>query len=465
MPEPSTRVAGAMEELGSTGLRRSHGRIIDEFLRPLRGKMGRQVYREMADNDPIVGALLFGIERLMAGLDWRIEPAGDEPAAIEQADFVESALHDMSTSWDSTLGEILSMLPQGFAPLEVVYKRRVGPEERKPSRRSKFTDARIGWRKLTLRGQDTVDEWLFDDDGGLNGLLQNDPSVAGGAVPIPIEKLLLFRTTTARSNPEGRSVLRNAYRPWYFKRRIEEFESIGIERDLAGLPVAHVPPDYLAADAPAHKKAVLTAIVEIVQNVKRNEQEGVVFPRVYDESGHSLFELELLSTGGRRQFDTDGIIGRHDQRIAMTVLADFILLGHESTGTYALGQSKVDLFTQAIASWGKGICEVMNAHAIPRLLRLNGMDLTMAPTLEIGDVSHVDLEALASFIGAAVGVGALTIDDGLEQYLRQVANLPAVDLETLRDQAEEEDDEDPVQQDGNDGDDDEEEDDDETDES
>jgi len=466
MPEPSTRVSASMEELGSTGLRRSHGRIIDEFLRPLRGKQGRLVYREMSDNDPIVGALLFGIERLMAGLDWRIDPASDAPVAIEQADFVESALHDMSSSWDSTLGEILSMLPQGFAPLEVVYKRRIGPEERKPSRRSKFTDARIGWRKLTLRGQDTVEEWLFDEDGGIDGLRQNDPSIAGGSVSIPIEKLLLFRTTTARSNPEGRSVLRNAYRPWYFKRRIEEFESIGIERDLAGLPVAHVPPDYLARDAPKHKKAILAAIVDIVQNVKRNEQEGVVFPRVYDETGHSLFELELLSTGGQRQFDTDSIIGRHDQRIAMTVLADFILLGHEATGTYALGQSKVDLFTQAIASWATGICEVVNAHAIPRLLRLNGMDLTLAPTLEIGDVSHVDLEQLAQFVAVAAGVGALTIDDGLEQYLRQVANLPAIDPATQRElDKEEDDDEDTDQEDGDGSDDDEEEDDDETDES
>jgi hypothetical protein len=33
------------------------------------------------------------------------------------------------------------------------------------------------------------------------------------------------------------------------KTRIENIEGIGIERDLAGLPVAWVPPDYMAPEA------------------------------------------------------------------------------------------------------------------------------------------------------------------------------------------------------------------------
>ena len=32
-------------------------------------------------------------------------------------------------------------------------------------------------------------------------------------------------------------MLRNSYRSWYYKKRLEEFESVGVERDLAGLPM------------------------------------------------------------------------------------------------------------------------------------------------------------------------------------------------------------------------------------
>jgi hypothetical protein len=52
-------------ELGSTGLKRSAGYISEEFLPALRGRKAVQVYREMADNDPVVGALLFAVDRLL----------------------------------------------------------------------------------------------------------------------------------------------------------------------------------------------------------------------------------------------------------------------------------------------------------------------------------------------------------------------------------------------------------------
>ena len=71
----------------------------------------------------------------------------------------------------------------------------------------------------------------------------NDSDAASGlgTYTIPMSKALLFRTKSRKNNPEGRSILRNAYRSWYFKRRIQEIEGIGIERDLAGLPVMHGP--------------------------------------------------------------------------------------------------------------------------------------------------------------------------------------------------------------------------------
>jgi hypothetical protein len=177
---------------------------------------------------------------------------------------------------------------------------------------------------------------------------QIDPWTGKGMVEIPIEKSLLFRTTAQKGNPEGRSLLRNAYRPWWYKRRIEEIEAIGIERDLAGLPVANVPPEYLSIHATAEQQSVLAAIQQIVTSIKRNEQEGVIFPSVYDENGHKTFDLTLMSSGGARQFDTDKVISRYDQRIAMSVLSDFILLGHDNVGSFALGASRLQTIIRIV---------------------------------------------------------------------------------------------------------------------
>ena len=96
------RVAPGVE-LGITGLKRVSGYVEEEFLPQLRGRKAVQVYREMADNDPIVGALLFAIDRLLREVEWRVEPASTKPKDKEAGEFVEQCMDDMSHTWD---GEI-----------------------------------------------------------------------------------------------------------------------------------------------------------------------------------------------------------------------------------------------------------------------------------------------------------------------------------------------------------------------
>ena len=423
------KVTPDLQELGSTGLRRSGGTVFEEFLVNLRGLRGARIYREMADNDPTIGSMLYAIEKVVTRLEWRIDPYSDnsEDGEISKEDkevaaFVESCLHDMSESWDSALSQMLSMLVFGFSFHEIVYKVRHG-DNKDPRHKSKFNDGRIGWRKMPIRAQETLFRWMMDEDGGIQGMVQVDPS-SGGIHEIPIEKALLFRTSSQKNNPEGRSILRNAYRAWYFKRRIEEIEAIGIERDLAGLPVAYVPPEFLSSTATAEQASVLASIQNIVTSIKRNEQEGIVMPSMYDDQGHKVFDLVLLSSGGSRQFDTDKVIQRYDQRIAMSILSDFILLGSDRVGSYALGTSKMDLWSMSVDAIAKNIAEVINQHAIPRLLKLNGMDVARAPYLTYGEVSHVDLNEIAGFVGNLVQTGAIVPDPKLEEYLRDLAGLP-----------------------------------------
>ena len=412
-----------LTEIGSTGLRRTGGTVYEEFLVSLRGRRGAKVYREMSENDPVIGSILYAIEKIILRLEWTINPASDKQEDRDTAEFVEQCLYDMSDSWDSTLSQILSMLVYGYAFHEIVYKIRDGAGNEDPSRRSAFSDGKIGWRKWPIRGQETHNNWMFDEGGGIQGFEQIDPYGAG-IHRIPIDKGLLFRTTSAKNNPEGKSLLRTSYRPWYFKRRIEEMEAIGIERDLAGLPIAYMPPEYLSSAATADQQAVRDSIVSIVQNVKRNEQEGIVFPLVFDDRGNKMFSIELLNSGGSRQFDTDKVISRYDQRIAMSVLSDFILLGHERTGSFALGSSKIDLWTMAIEAICKSIAEVINYHAIPRLLKMNGMKIGSTPQLVYSEVSHIDLAEIADYVSKLTTAGAITPDEEMEEFLRGLAGLP-----------------------------------------
>lgn len=400
----------AVIEIGATGLNYYDGRISEETMRKLKGQQGIKTYKEMADNDPTIGAVLFAIDKLLRNVPWKVTPVDDSPEAVEVADFYTSCMDDMEHSWGEFIQEALSMLPFGFAPHEMVFKVR--------------DDGKIGWKKLPIRSQDTLEKWEIDDNGNVTGMVQTLPNGIFSNKTIPIEKLLLFRTESRKNNPQGKSILRNCFRPWYFKKRIEEIEGIGIERDLAGLPVAQVPPSLLSADASPEEKAVLNAVKKMITSIRRDEQEGVVFPLAYDENGKEIYKLSLLSTGGTRQFDTSKIIDRYDKRIAMTVLADFIFLGQSRVGSFALSSDKTDMFALAIGAWLGSIADTINRHGVPVLGQLNGIPKNLWPKFTPGDIEKEDVSKFCDNIYKLVGVGALIPDQDVQEKIRELLGLP-----------------------------------------
>lgn len=407
-----------MKEYGSIGQRRYAGIFSEEFLRELQGKRGIEVYREMAENDDVCGAILYAIEILIRQSTWRVQPGSDSTKDRECAEFVESCMHDMQDTWTDTISEILTFLTYGWSLHEIVYKRRTGTS-RDPRQNSKFTDGLIGWQKLPIRSQETLFRWEYDDADNLIGMTQLPPPDYKMAT-IPIEKALHFRTKSRKNNPEGHSIFRSAYRAWYFKRRIQEIEGVGIERDLAGLPVLTAPEgwdiwnteDAMMRDAFHNAEA-------IVRNVRRDATEGLVLP--------SGWEFQLVTSGGSRQFDTNAIIERYDTRIAMNTMSDFLLLGHQQVGSFALSSDKTHLFSMALGAYLDIICEVFNNQAIPRLIGMNAehfAGITDYPKLTHGDVEAPNLKDLSSYVRELTGCGAIVPDEDLEVYLREIANLP-----------------------------------------
>ena len=407
-----------MKEYGSIGQRRYAGIFAEEFLKELQGKRGIEVYREMSENDDVCGAIIYTIEMLIRRSTWSVQPGGDSAKDQECADFVESCMYDMQDTWTDTISEILSSLTFGWSYHEIVYKRRTC-NVADPRQNSKLTDGLIGWQKLPIRAQETLFQWEYDDRDNLLGMTQLPPP-RYKMVTIPIEKALHFRTKSRKNNPEGRSILRTAYRDWYFKRRIQEIEGMGLERDLAGLPILTPPEgvDIWNVDDPMMQIAFQRA-EEIVRNVRRDATEGLVLPFGWT--------FQLLTSGGRRQFDTNAIIERYDTRIAMSTMADFLLLGHQGVGSFALSSDKTEMFSIALEAYLDIICEVFNNQAIPRVIAMNTEHfggITDYPKLAHGNVDAPDLKDLSAYIKELTGCGVILPDEALEDYVRETGNLP-----------------------------------------
>lgn len=419
--------------IGDNGLRHRQGRVAEEWHRDLRGKNGIKTYRQMRDNSPVIGASMFILKSIITNLDWpvrRADDATDKDAAERAGQYLESIIEDMDHAWSDFIdGAVEAGLPFGFAPHEIVLKIRGGDSD-DPRFRSRFDDRRVGVRKLALRPPHTLERWEISETGDILGMHQFNPTT-GRRVFLPIGKLLLLRTTAVNNSPEGRSLLRNAYRPWYYSTNIEEIEAIGIERELCGLPHFEVPPHMMSESASAEDKQRIANVKQQGQDI-RNDERGCIVTPAYEYSttqGINVktgWNFSLVKSGGKRAMDTDAVIRRHEHRQAMSVMTELLLLGSSSVGTESLATTKMKMLGMAVG----GIVDTLilgpfNNVLVPMIMRMNpDIPRDAWPVLGRGDVVAPSLEEVGQFLKYTVPHGVIVPDDKLEGAVRDLANLP-----------------------------------------
>lgn len=432
------------------GVAISGGYVVDTVpsLRKLSRKQLRFKIAEAVETDPEIATALRAIEQVCRSVPWRVDPSTSrpdgDPEAQAEADFVEDALGtggkpgDMSHRFADLVDDALGMVPYGFAFCEVVWKLRLGPDQADPARRSAFSDGRIAPRKIVGRDQLTLERWQQDETGGVQGFVQLTPFATGGRpteVTIPIERGLLFRTTKANGDPEGRSVIRPVLETWVEKRFLEQQEGVGTERDLTGLPVVYGPKEVMGApgaqDPDPKNLATFHALMKIARDLKFNEQGALglsseTYPNP-DGSPSNIpkFKIDLLRSPGQKAVDTAITIARKQAQIFRSVFVQFLLLGSTGRGALNLAESATDFFVLSVTHLLDQIADVLNRHLLPRLWELNALDPGLMPTIAHDDPSPQDMAKLAAFITAMSAAGdPLGADDEGANWGRRLIGAP-----------------------------------------
>lgn len=423
--------------LGVSGTNVHNGGIrSDEFIPELKGHRAIKTFRQMRENDATVGAVLYAVEQVLRDVKVKVKPADESDEAKAEAEFVESVLSDMDHTLDDHISEALSVLTYGFDIHEIVWKRRSGPNQKDPKKRSKYSDGRLGIRKIAPRAPWTINKFDVDKESGdVLGVFQKS-GYFGSDNYLPINKCLYYKMPTINGDPSGRSILRNAYTSWYRLKEFQQFEAVWIERDLVGIPKAKIPADYLSPNRTEDQEAFVKELQAVLRDLKFNSQGTIILPSDVQTDAEGklssipLVDVELMPSPGKKQIDVGPVITRYQHEIARSIMAEFLMLGSSSTGSYALSKSKTDLFLRALESYIQQIIDVLNKQLVERIWEMNNLDYNLMPTLEAGDVAPHDLKELGSYLRNLNGADISLADQThIVNALLENAELPSIDEE------------------------------------
>lgn len=381
-------------ELGASGTPIFSG-IIDtgEYQPDLKGDNLIDVVNQMRWSDASVQLALLTISLPILSADWDIVPASEDSQDIEVAEFVKSALFE-KISWEDNLRQALLMLPYGFQVFELIYKY--------------DEDGKIIWRKWAPRMPKTIEKWNTEK-GELKSITQTFYQEGNyETVEIPKEKLLIFVNQKEGDNYRGTSVLRQAYKHWYFRDKYYKIDAIATERHGVGVPVITLPEGYTELDKAEAE--------ELGKNLRSNEQSYIIRPSVD-------WSIEMLDMKSNTIKDPQAMLEHHTREILKSVLAQFIDLGGKSVGSYALSKDQSAFFLNSMDTIAEGIENVINEQAIKPLVDMN-FNVEEYPKINHGDLGITDILELSQALQSLTMSGIITPDVELEDYIRTVMKLP-----------------------------------------
>lgn len=430
-------------ESGYLGLNIFDGVTKDELKKELNFPRSIDTFKQMSYHSTVNAALTL-YSNLIGKVQWKFLPPPDATEEEKnQARIINEMMNDMEHTWGEFIGDVMSAQVFGFSVHEKVFRRRLKESG------SKYNDGLIAWKKLPIRNQETIDKFIFSDDGNeIKGVKQDLTLVhdmynryssrVDKTVVLPRSKFLHFRVGRHKGDPYGKSPLRDAYLAWRYLTIVEEIESNGVAKDLVGFPVLKLPPIYLSPDATPEQKAIRTYYENVMRNLQINQQSALILPNAYDpDTNKPMFELSLLSLDGKKGMDTDKIKTYYKNLILTSLFADVLVLGQGATGSFALGQIKNSLSGSAAEALLDSFTEVINQDLIRHTYELNGWDLARMGRMDYENLEADDLETESKFWQRIASVGLVEVDRAVLNRIRSIAGVEPlpddqeVDMEKL----------------------------------
>lgn len=387
-------------ESGKSGTQVTAGVITgEEYNFQLSGRNALKNYNEMRSNDATVEASLAVIKTPIQAAEFYVDPASDDEADKEVADFVYDNLFHVN-DWMKTLWEILTYLEFGHAVFEQVYE----PMEVNGK-------LRVGLKELGYRKQTTITAWEQPDKSP--GITQQ---LTDRSVGIPLVKLVRFTNRQEGDNYVGRSILRSSYKHWYMKDKLYKIDAIGHERQALGVLDITVP-------AGAQEKDI-KKIRAAARALRASQNSYIEHPEKW--------VIAFLDMKAGSMKDTEPSINHHDRKIMANVMAGFMEIGSSgSSGAYSASQTQSATFDKAVENVASYIVSVLQNSVVRNLVDLNFTNANY-PKLRVSKITDDDVPVQSEAVQKYTQAGVLHARPADENTVRKQLGWGEVDEEELQ---------------------------------
>jgi len=382
-------------------------------------------YREMKMDGVISGSISYLKAVLTKGkfkIDYRDDSTQAEKSLI---DALNQSLEDM-TDYDikRLLSNWLSMIDYGCSLNEVVLERRNG---------------KMVFKTISPIHLSSVQKFEFK--GGKLNKLQLSPVENDGLVKnldttqkeINGSKILFFRLESDQDFPLGKSLLYGAYTSYKAKKIAEEYNLIGIAKNLSGVLDVKVPSEYINKfymEPNSDEAIYVSNLLDQAEMLHAGKGSYILTASDTQENGVRLFEVTTVggNGGNASNYNVGQSLDRYNQEILLSLQTTVLAMGagENSGGSFALADNSTYLMTLFI----ENIRAIINQEfkkALRIAFEANGLETSRVPDLKFDAIAPVDWDDFTKGWQRLLASGGVTATEELEAWFRKEGSAPKAD--------------------------------------
>lgn len=362
------------KELGTVG---SGGILINRLLDGTQynaDDISIKIYRKMR-LDPQISACLNVIKFTMQKIDWYIEGDSGAKSVAEES---------MKNVWNQLIRSTTKGLWAGYSPNVKVFT---------------INKGKIILKKIRDLTPETC-KVKTDKNGNFNGFIQQ---VNGRTEYISSQYAFWYANQMEDGDLYGNSMIKPAYKPWYYAELIHTFANRYYERFGEPVVLGRAPVGNILEDSSGNKIDALQQIQSTINNLRSHS--SVSIPSDTDDSGNFIYDIKYLESQ-MRGVDFDVYMKRLDGEKARAIFVPDLLLGSGNVGSYALGLEHKATFITGIMGIIEDMFEYFNKYIIQQIVELNYP--TQKAVLKYTPLSRVTEDAIMGIVKDMVSSGKIS---------------------------------------------------------